>query len=170
MSRFRTSLVVLAAGAVVVTAGVVVATSATAAPTPVAAVDQLALPVDGRVPATGGLPAGARARGWWKHLTDEQRSCLKGAGITRPVGPLDDAERATLRAKVEAAAETCDVELPFAKARAFWNTLTDEQRACLEDAALTRPWGPLTKDERRAVRSDLRAAAKACGVTVAPQS
>jgi hypothetical protein len=170
MSRLRTSLVVLAAGAVVVTAGVVVATSATAAPTPVAAVDQRALPVDGRAPATGGMPAGARARGWWKHLSADQRSCLEGARITRPVGPLDDAERATLRAEVEAAAETCGVELPFAKARAFWTMLTDEQRACLEDAAVTRPWGPLTKDERQDVRSDLRAAAKACGVTVATRS
>jgi hypothetical protein len=170
MSRLRTSLVVLAAGAAVVTAGVVVATSATAAPTPVAAVEQLAAPEDGGAPVTDGMPAHARARGWWKRLTDDQRSCLKGAGITRVVGPLDDAERATLRAQVEAAATRCGVELPFAKARAFWNTLTDEQRACLEDAAVTRPWGPLTKEERQAVRSDLRAAAKACGVTVPPRS
>ena len=169
MSRLRTSLVVLAAGAVV-TAGVVLATSATATPTPVAAVEHLAASVDGGGEVTDGMPARARARGWWTHLTDDQRSCLKGARITRPVGPLDDADRATLRAQVEAAAARCGVEPPFAKARAFWNSLSDEQRACLEDAAVTRPWGPLTREERQAVRSELRSAAKACGVTVRPRS
>ena len=115
---------------------------------------------------TDGAAARTAARGWWKKLTDEQRTCLQGAAITRPVGPLDDAERAALRAKVEAAAKKCEVTLPFAKARAFWNGLTDEQRQCLEDAAVTRPWGPLTKEQRQQVRGELRAAAQKCGVTV----
>ena len=94
----------------------------------------------------------AAARGWWNRLSDEQRGCLQDAAITRPVGPLDDAERAALRAKVEAAAQKCQVTLPFAKARAFWDDLTDEQRTCLKDAAVTRPWGPMSKEQRQQVR------------------
>lgn len=169
MTRLRTTLLALGAGAAVVATGAVVATSATATPAPVAAVEQLgvdAAPVSSAADAATDVTPRAGARGWWSRLTDEQRTCLKEAAITRPVGPLDDAERAALRAEVEAAAEKCAVTLPFAKARAFWNDLTDEQRQCLEDAAVTRPWGPLTKEQRRQVRADLRAAAQQCGVTL----
>jgi hypothetical protein len=108
----------------------------------------------------------AAARGWWNKLTADQRSCLKDAAITRPVGPLDDADRAALRGKVEAAAQKCQVTLPFAKARAFWDGLTDQQRSCLQDAAVTRPWGPLTQEQRQQVRGELRAAAQTCGITL----
>ncbi len=31
---------------------------------------------------------------------------------------------------------------------------------------MTRPWGPLTKEQRQQVRGELRAAAQKCGVTV----
>ena len=31
---------------------------------------------------------------------------------------------------------------------------------------MTRPWGPLTKEQRQQVRADLRAAAQKCGITV----
>ena len=145
------------------------ASSALATPAPVAAVAELAPdPMAAGAGTTADTVAGATAdpatpraaaRGWWNRLSDEQRSCLKDAAITRPVGPLDDAERAALRAKVEAAAQKCQVTLPFAKARAFWDDLTDEQRTCLKDAAVTRPWGPMTKEQRQQVRADLRAAA-----------
>jgi len=170
MNRLRTTLIAVGAGTALVAAGAVVATSATATPAPVAAVEQLGIDVTPVSTAAGtptdGATARTAARGWWKKLTDEQRTCLQGAAINRPVGPLDDAERAALRAKVEAAAKKCEVTLPFAKARAFWNGLTDEQRQCLEDAAVTRPWGPLTKEQRQQVRGELRAAAQKCGVTV----
>ena len=176
MTRLRTTLVAVGIGTALIATGAVVATSALATPSPVAAVAELTPdPIAAGVGTTADTVAGASsdtaapraaARGWWNKLTAEQRSCLQAAKIARPVGPLDDAERAALRAKVEAAAATCDVTLPFAKARAFWDGLSDEQRTCLEEAAVTRPWGPLTKEQRQQVRADLRAAAQKCGVTV----
>ena len=44
--------------------------------------------------------------------------------------------------------------------------LTDEQRQCLEDAVVTRPWGPLTKEQRQQVRSELKAAAQKCDIAL----
>jgi hypothetical protein len=169
MTRLRTTFLALGAAAAVIATGAVVATSAMATPAPVAAVEQLgvdATPVRAATDAATDATPRAAARGWWSKLTDEQRQCLQDAKITRPVGPLDDAERAALRAKVEAAAEKCSVTLPFAKARTFWDGLTDEQRQCLQDAAVTRPWGPLTKEQRQQVRADLKAAAQQCGITL----
>lgn len=175
MTRLRTALVAVGLGVAVIATGAAVANSAMATPAAVSAVGQL-----GADPAnvaagttTGTIGQGATdaryprtaARRWWNTLTEEQRTCLTDAKINRPVGPLDDAERAALRAKVEAAAGTCQVTLPFSKARALWNDLTDEQRTCLKDAAVTRPWGPLTKEQRQQVRTDLRTAAHTCGVT-----
>ena len=169
MTRLRTTLIAAGAGAALVAAGAVVASNATATPAPVAAVEQLgvdAVPV-GTAADTSLADGPVRAaRGWWNRLTDEQKSCLQGERVTRPVGPLDDAERAALRAKVEAAAQKCSVTLPHAKARAFWNRLTDEQRQCLEDAAGSRPWGPLTKEQRQQVRAELRAAAQECDIAL----
>ncbi|HYN66658.1 MAG TPA: hypothetical protein VES93_07190 [Ornithinibacter sp.] len=170
MTRLRTTLVAAGLGTALIATGAVVASSALATPAPVAAVAALdpasvdADTVADPVPDTA-TPRAA-ARGWWNKLTDDQRSCLQDAKITRPVGPLDDAERAALRAKVEAAATTCKVTLPFAKTRAFWDGLTDEQQTCLKDAAVNRPWGPMTKDQRKQVRADLKAAAEKCGVTM----
>ena len=175
MSRLRTTLVALGVGTALVATGAVVASNALATPAPVAAVAAVTEfgpdPMGARVgTAADGTPDGAAvrtaARGWWNKLTDEQRACLQGERITRPVGPLDDAERAALRAQVEAAATKCAVTLPHPKARAFWNGLTDTQRQCIEDAAVTRPWGPLTKEERQQVRAELRAAAQKCDVTL----
>ena len=176
MTRLRTTLIAVGAGTALVATGAVVASNAMATPSPVAAVaqfapDPMAAGVGTVSDTVGAASTDATtprplARGWWNKLTDEQRTCLKDASITRPVGPLDDSERAALRGKVEAAAAKCQVTLPFAKARAFWNGLTDAQRQCLEDAALTRPWGPLTKEQRQQVRGDLRAAAAKCGVEV----
>lgn len=166
MTRLRTTLIAVGAGTALVATGAVVASTATATPAPVAAVRQVAVDATPVSTAADAVPGGVAARGWWNKLTDEQRTCLAGAKVTRPVGPLDDAERASLRAKVQAAATTCGVTLPFGKARAFWNDLTEEQRACLKDAAVTRPWGPLTKEQRQDVRADLKAAAQKCGVTL----
>jgi hypothetical protein len=171
MPALRTSLVALAVGGATVTAGLV-ATGASAAPVPVAAVSAATAGTTVAVTDTGadtggaGGPVRAGIRSWWKGLTDEQRQCMEDADLRRPVGPLDDAERATLREQVTSAADGCGVELPFPKARAFWNELTDEQKQCLEAADLTRPVGPMTKEERRQVRSDVRAAAEKCGITL----
>lgn len=163
MPALRTSLVALAVGGAAVTTGIV-ATTATAAPAPVAAVDAVsaAVTTDDAAPQAKIHPG----RAWWKKLSDTQKQCLEDADVTRPVGPLDDAQRKALRDQVTAAAAKCGVELPFPKARAFWNDLSDTQKQCLDDAKVTRPWGPLTKEQRRAVRADLEAAAQKCGVTL----
>lgn len=174
MTALRTCLAVLALGGATATTGVV-ATSAFATPAPVAAVEAaLAAEPAGTSSETSGgatedatsdAPARA-ARGWWRGLTDSQQACLRTEVGTRPVGPLSDAERTALRETVRKAADACDVELPFARARAFWDGLTEAQRQCLRDADVQRPWGPLSKAERQAVRADVAAAAKECGVTL----
>ncbi len=166
MPALRTSLITLAAGGAVVLTGVA-ATSAIAAPTPVAAVT--AVSSDAGVPDGSDGVARQGARRWWNTLTDTQRQCLTDAKITRPVGRLDDAERATLRGQVTEAATACGVELPFPKVRAFWDGLTDTQQQCLKDADVNRPWGPMTREQRQQVRTDLRAAAETCGVTLPEQ-
>ncbi|WP_030526264.1 hypothetical protein [Phycicoccus jejuensis] len=161
MPALRTSLVALVVGGAAVTTGVVATTAASAAPAPVAAVDAVSVASSDDAGPQARLHPG---RAWWKKLSDTQRQCLEDAKVSRPVGPLDDAEKAALREQVTAAAQTCGVELPFPKARAFWDGLSDTQKQCLDDAKVTRPWGPMTKEQRRAVRSDLRAAAEKCGV------
>jgi len=170
MTPLRTTLIAVGACTALLATGAVVASNATATPAPVAAVAQLGVDATAVRTAADTTADGAAvrtaARGWWKQLTDAQRTCLQGEHVTRPVGPLDDAERAALRAKVEAAATKCSVTLPHPKARAFWNGLTDAQRQCLEDAAVNRPWGPLTKEQRQQVRAELRAAAQKCDITL----
>lgn len=165
MTRLRTTFAAVGVGTAVIVSGAVVASNAMATPTPVAAVTEATAADPASAAATDAPTVRPATRRWWDKLTDEQRTCLQGQGITRPVGRLDDAERAALRAKVEAAAATCEVTLPFAKARAFWDGLTDEQRTCLKEAAVNRPWGPLTKEQRQQVRADLKSAAQKCGVT-----
>jgi hypothetical protein len=166
MPPLRTSLVVLALGGATVSTGVVAA-SATASPAPVTAVTVAEAAAetgdgDGRSVA----PGRAGVRHWWGSLTDDQRRCLDDADLRRPAWPLDDDERTEVRAQVEAAAEGCGVELPFAAARTFWEGLTDTQRQCLEDAGPTRPLGPMTREERGQVREERQAAAERCGVTL----
>jgi hypothetical protein len=176
MSALRTTLVAVCLGAAGLTTTALVATSATAAPAPVAAVEQLAAANSGTAADTASAgtasadAARTKARGWWAGLTDDQRTCLQDQDITRPVGRLADAERTALRAKVEAAAKTCGVTLPFAGARALWDGLSTEQRDCIRDAGVNRPWGQLTKEQRQAVRADLRAAAEKCGVALPARS
>ncbi|WP_392543577.1 hypothetical protein [Oryzobacter telluris] len=171
MPLLRTSLTVLALGGATLTTALVAtsATSAGAAPAPVAAVEA-ALPAVPVADATSAAAPARAARGWWKDLTDTQQACLKKEVGSRPVGPLSVAERTALREKLTKAADACDVELPFARARAFWDSLTDEQRTCLREADVQRPWGPLTDAERKAVRADLAAAAKECGVSLPARS
>ncbi|WP_299444715.1 hypothetical protein [uncultured Phycicoccus sp.] len=165
MPALRTALVTVAAGGAAVATGVV-ATTATAAPAPVTAV--AAVQADSDDPSSSSdaadHPGRHGARHWWRGLTDAQQECMKDADITRPIGPLDDDERAALRAQVTDAADACGVELPFATARAFWSNLSDEQQQCLKDADVRRPLGPMTREERQQVRADLRDAAEACGV------
>ena len=162
MTRLRTTLTVLAVGGATRTTGVV-AVNAVAIPARISAVEA-AKPAASTADATSAAPARA-AKGWWKGLTDTQQACLKDEVGTRPVGPPSDTERAVLRARVTKAADACDVTLPFVRARALWDGLTDAQRQCLRDADVQRPWGPLDRADRQEVRAALAIAAKACGVT-----
>ncbi|MFN8084267.1 MAG: hypothetical protein U0Q14_08555 [Dermatophilaceae bacterium] len=50
--------------------------------------------------------------GRWLELTDTQLSCMQKAGITRPLGPLTQAQRAELRSALKAAATSCGLPLP----------------------------------------------------------
>ena len=167
MPALRTSLVALTLGGAVVTTGVV-ATSATAAPASATAPASTGSGTAGAADdGDGGThPVRSGLRRWLGSLTDEQRQCLRDAGLTRPVGPLDDEQRAALREQARAAAEGCGVELPFPRARAFWAGVSEEQKQCLRDSGLTRPVGPLTAEERQALREQVRAAAEACGITL----
>ncbi len=168
MPALRTSLVALAVGGAAVTTGVI-ATGATAAPAPAVAVT--ANSADGTAATTDGdgrgvLPFRRGIRHWLGSLSDSERQCLDDADLRRPAWPMDDDERAEVRAQVESAADACGVELPFAAARAFWEGLTDTERQCLKDAGTTRPLGPMTSEERQRLREDRRSAAESCGVTL----
>jgi hypothetical protein len=107
---------------------------------------------------------------WFSRLTADQKACLDRASITRPLGPLTAEERAKVKADLRTAAEGCGIAVPTgerrAKVKAWWDGLTSEQQACLKEANLTRPLGPLSKEERQKLRADVAAAAKGCNVTL----
>lgn len=88
------------------------------------------------------------------HLTAEQRQCLSGHGVTRPVRPLTTEKVATIKS----AAQACGIRLPDAFGRRVW--LSDAQVQCLSQHGVTFPVRPLTRDKV----ATLRAAAQACGV------
>lgn len=107
--------------------------------------------------------------GWVLRLSAQDRACLDKADLRRPVGPLSDAQRAEVKAEVVTAATACGIDIPDGtrakKVKEFWDGLTDAQRDCLRKADVTRPLGPLSDSERTLLRTDLREAAKTCGVT-----
>ena len=101
------------------------------------------------------------------NLTDEQKTCLEEAGIEKPAKD-ENGERVKpteeQRTAFRAAAEACGIELP---ARPNRPRLTDEQKACLEEAGIEKP----AKDENgervkptEEQRTAFRAAAEACGI------
>ena len=145
-----------ASSAAVATAG---ATTAGAADTTMVA---LTTATDSSTPAKAG-----KLKGWWNGLSDTQQTCLKDAKLTRPVGPLTLEQRRQLRSEVEAAAKTCNVQLPKpGPVAAFWSGLTQEQITCIQDSGVNRPVGKLTSAERKDLMSQVRAAAQKCGVTL----
>ena len=96
-------------------------------------------------------------------LTDEQRACLEQAGVTKPAEgqPPTDEQREAFKA----AAESCGIELPAGGPGGPGHRgpqLTDEQRACLEQAGVTKPaeGQPPTEEQRAA----FEAAAEQCGI------
>ncbi|MCZ7524965.1 MAG: hypothetical protein M5U14_00375 [Acidimicrobiia bacterium] len=126
-----------------------------------------------------GLPGPRGFRGHGRAaLTDEQRACLDGQGVTLPertegedgrwVWPdLSEEERAALRD----AAEACGLPGPRGFRGHGRAALTDEQRACLDGQGVTLPertegedgrwvWRDLSEEERAALRD----AAEACGL------
>ncbi|MBJ7381094.1 MAG: hypothetical protein JHC66_00780, partial [Acidimicrobiia bacterium] len=66
------------------------------------------------------------------------------------------------RDAMKAAAETCGITLPTRQGHAGRLNLTDEQRACLTEAGITKPEGRPTQAERDA----MKAAAETCGITL----
>jgi mRNA-degrading endonuclease toxin of MazEF toxin-antitoxin module len=86
---------------------------------------------------------------------------LAGVSVLRPA--TADAAT-TVGAVAEASADTAPT--PPALGWRWFSRLTPDQRACLDKASITRPIGPLTKEERAKVQADLRAAAQGCGITV----
>jgi|GEM_PF-3483588 len=107
---------------------------------------------------------------WFARLDATQRACMDKASVSRPLGPLSDAEKATVQTQLRAAAEACGIKVPTgerrAKVQAWWNGLSPTQQACLKKANLTRPVGPLNADERKALRQQIVAAARTCDVTL----
>lgn len=122
-------------------------------------------------------------------LSDEDRACLEEQGVTlpeverdengRPTGrpDLSDEEKEALRD----AAEACGIERPFPHRGPgrLLGSLSDEQRACLEENGVELPevrtdedGNPvppverpeLSQEEREARREAFREAAETCGI------
>jgi hypothetical protein len=102
------------------------------------------------------------------NLTDEQKACLDEAGLPAlTVTPPSRSVQAA-REALKAAAEACGIELPAGPTGGPGNgpiaNLTDEEKACLQAAELSRPGPGATPEERQAAREALKAAAEACGI------
>ena len=96
-------------------------------------------------------------------LTPEQRACLKEQGITRPIRPLTAEKLQALKA----AADACGIDLaprhhPHLrhKVRAFIKDLSPEQRSCLKENGVKRPFRPVTVEKLQTLRD----AAEACDI------
>lgn len=166
MALLPAALAATALGAVALVGGIAATSDAASTPAsdPVAAVSAL----DASSDPTPTPPAlGWR---WFDRLDATQRACMDKATISRPIGPLSDAEKNTVQAQLRAAADACGIKVPTgerrAKVQAWWNGLSPTQQACLKKANLTRPVGPLSADERRTLRQQVVAAAKTCNVTL----
>ncbi len=96
-------------------------------------------------------------------LTDEQKACLEEAGVEKPAEGQRPTEEQ--REQFRAAAEGCGIERPEPGARGprgHRPELTDEQKACLEDAGVTKPAEGQRPTEEQ--REQFRAAAEGCGI------
>jgi hypothetical protein len=60
-------------------------------------------------------PGVARAVGRWATLTPDQQKCLAQVSVTRPIGKLTDAQRAKVKADLQAAVTACGVTSPAAQ-------------------------------------------------------
>ena len=118
----------------------------------------------------GRVPGGPVVRRWYADLDAADRTCLAKHQVTTHPGPGDVTSRLAVLQQVRSAAADCDVAFPQAarleKRLLLWQDLSADQRACLAKVDLTRPIGPLTKEQRQARRQTLRSAASACDVTL----
>ena len=96
------------------------------------------------------------------NLTDDQKTCLQESGVSRPAADATEEERQAAREAFRTAAETCGITLPDPQGPLA--NLTDEQKACLDAADLTRPDRDASFEERQAAREALKAAAEGCGI------
>ncbi len=91
-----------------------------------------------------------------------------GAIVAGGAAAVSTAASAGAASVTGAVAMTATADVSPARAahgvRSWWKDLTDEQRGCLKDADLSRPVGPLSLEQRRALQADVTAAAKACNV------
>lgn len=102
----------------------------------------------------------------WLRLSGDQRQCLADLELARPTPPLSDDQRAAWRQQVAEAFASCGVTVQPRPIARLWSSLTDAQRECIDKVGLTRPLGPLSKDERAALRTKLIEVAQDCGVAV----
>lgn len=116
----------------------------------------------GQYPAAG---AQSRPGPHGPRLTDEQKSCLKATGVTKPQGPPTKAQRE----QFQAAAASCNISLPprpeGVGGPGRGPRLTDEQKSCLKAAGVTKPQGRPTYEQREA----FEAAAASCNITLPPK-
>jgi len=102
-------------------------------------------------------------RGGQLNLTDEQKTCLTDAGITKPAEGTKPTQAE--RDAFKAAAQTCGITLPTRPDHAGRElNLTDAQKTCLTDAGITKP-AEGTKPTQ-AERDAFKAAAQTCGITL----
>lgn len=165
MALLPAALAATALGAAALVGGIAATSNAAPASDPVAAVSA----VSGLDTAATPTPPALGWR-WFARLDATQRACMDKASISRPIGPRSDAEKAAIQEQLHAAAKTCGIEVPTgarkAKVQAWWNGLSSTQQQCLKKADLTRPVGPLSADQRKALRQQIVSAAKVCDVTL----
>jgi hypothetical protein len=98
-------------------------------------------------------------------LTADQKSCLSNNGVVRPGRKATLAERQAFLTTVESAAGTCGITLPAKLERRIdWITSIDQAQLDCMKANVTRPTDH-TPAARAKFKTDLRAAAKTCGIT-----
>ena len=95
-------------------------------------------------------------------LTDAQKACLEGKGITKPEPGTEPTQ--AQRDAMRQAAQDCGIQLPMRHRFERRFDLTDAQKACLQGKGLERPQ-PGTRPTD-AQRQAFRQAAQDCGITL----
>jgi hypothetical protein len=122
---------------------------------------------------SGNTDSSTQARPERPMLTDAQKQCLEGQGVTAPAKPAEGQTRTeptdAEKAKHKAAFEACNIPLPQHRPGGPGHPkLTDAQKQCLEDNGVTKPAKPADGQERAKPTAEQRAkfeaAAKTCNI------